>query len=135
VLHIVLTPPPCLSICVLLYVSVYACSIPECKLVEHFFYELAAKFPATKFLKSISSVCIPDYPDKNLPTVFVYRDSELQKQFIGPAELGGTNLTQDGQYVRECSSPLLNICISQYLPRLKHMNYKTCILIGTKRLL
>jgi len=78
-----------------------AYSIPACKLVEQFFYQLAAKFPATKFLKSVSSVCIPNYPDKNLPTVFVYRDGELQKQFIGPAELGGTNLTQDGQYVRD----------------------------------
>jgi len=78
-------------------VRVCAYSMPACKLVEHFFYELAAKFPATKFLKSVSSVCIPNYPDKNLPTVFVYRDGELKKQFIGPAELGGTNLTRDGQ--------------------------------------
>jgi len=73
------------------------CSIPSCKLIEQFFSELAAKFPATKFLKSVSSVCIPNYPDKNLPTVFVYRDGELRKQFIGDAELGGTKLTCDGQ--------------------------------------
>lgn len=75
---------------------VYKPSIPACKLMEQFFYELAAKFPAAKFLKSVSSVCIPNYPDKNLPTVFVYRDGELRKQFIGPAELGGSNLSQDG---------------------------------------
>jgi len=64
--------------------------------VEQFFNQLATKFPATKFLKSISSVCIPNYPDKNLPTIFVYRDGELRKQLIGAAELGGTKLTQDG---------------------------------------
>jgi len=66
-------------------------------LVEQYFHALAAKFPATKFLKSISSVCIPNYPDKNLPTLFVYCDGELRKQFIGPDELRGLKLTQDGQ--------------------------------------
>ena len=69
-----------------------------CKLVEQYFTELAQKFPATKFLKSISSVCIPNYPDKNLPTVFVYRDGDLRKQFVGPNELRGLNLTRDGSY-------------------------------------
>jgi len=70
--------------------------------MEQFFYELSAKFPAVKFLKSVSSVCIPNYPDKNLPTVFVYRDGELRKQFIGAAELGGSSLSRDGQYDGYC---------------------------------
>lgn len=74
---------------------VYKTSIPMCKLVEQYFYQLAAKFPASKFLKSISSVCIPNYPDKNLPTIFIYCDGDMKKQFVGPAELGGTNLTCD----------------------------------------
>lgn len=64
--------------------------------MEQFFYGLAAKFPAAKFLKSVSSVWITNYPDKNLPTVFVYCDGELRKQFIGPSELGGSSLSQDG---------------------------------------
>jgi len=80
--------------------------------LEHHFRELAAKFPATKFLKSVSSVCIPNYPDKNLPTVFVYRDGDVQKQYIGPTELGGTTLTQDGQCVRNTIYCLPNICMS-----------------------
>lgn len=87
------------------------CSVPECKLIEQLFYELAASFPATKFLKSISSVCIPNYPDKNLPTIFVYRDGELRKQFIGPAELGGTNLTRDGQYVHSSKNMVLGFIV------------------------
>jgi len=81
---------------------VCASSVPICKLMEQFFYELSAKFPAVKFLKSVSSVCIPNYPDKNLPTVFVYRDGELRKQFIGAAELGGSSLSRDGQYDGYC---------------------------------
>ena len=82
-----------------LVVITISCSIPLCKLLENYFCELARKFPATKFLKSISSVCIPNYPDKNLPTVFVYTNGEMKKQFIGPLQFGGMNLTKDGKYL------------------------------------
>jgi len=58
---------------------------------------LASKFPEVKFLKSVSSVCIPNYPDKNLPTIFIYNEGDMKKQFIGPIEFGGMNLTQDGR--------------------------------------
>lgn len=54
------------------------------------------KFPATKFIKSISTVCIPNYPDKNVPTIFVYYEGEMKKQFIGPIALRGMNLTYEG---------------------------------------
>lgn len=74
---------------------VYKQSIPLCKLIEQYFYDLARKFPAAKFLKSISSVCIPNYPDKNLPTVFVYQNGELKKQFVGPLVFRGMKLTKD----------------------------------------
>ena len=57
---------------------------------------LARKFPQTKFLKGVASVCIPNYPDKNLPTVFVYYEGDLKKQWVGPLAFGGMNLKQDG---------------------------------------
>ncbi|KPP58413.1 phosducin-like protein 3-like [Scleropages formosus] len=50
------------------------------------------KFPQTKFLKSISTTCIPNYPDRNLPTIFVYSEGEMKAQFIGPLVFGGMNL-------------------------------------------
>ncbi|CAK6968545.1 phosducin-like protein 3 [Scomber scombrus] len=53
---------------------------------------LARKFPQTKFLKSISTTCIPNYPDRNLPTIFVYFEGEMKAQFIGPLVFGGMNL-------------------------------------------
>jgi hypothetical protein len=58
---------------------------------------LARKFPATKFLKSISTLCIPNYPDKNVPTIFVYHNGDLKKQWIGPFAFGGMNLKIDGK--------------------------------------
>lgn len=59
------------------------------------------KFPATKFLKSISTTCIPNYPDKNLPTVFVYFEGDLKKQLVGPFEFRGMNLTCNGKFKKK----------------------------------
>lgn len=73
---------------------VYKDAIPLCKLINHHMTELARKFRATKFIKSVSSVCIPNYPDKNLPTIFVYYEGDMKKNFIGPLEFGGMNLTK-----------------------------------------
>lgn len=71
----------------------YKPGIPLCSLVNQYLNILANKFPMTKFIRSISSLCIPNFPDKNLPTIFVYFEGELKKQYAGPFELRGMNLT------------------------------------------
>lgn len=58
---------------------------------------LAIKFPTVKFLKSISTTCVPNYPDKNLPTIFIYYEGAMKKQFVGPLELRGPNLSLEGE--------------------------------------
>lgn len=58
---------------------------------------LARKFPATKFVKSISTTCIPNYPDSNLPTIFIYYEGDLKQQFAGP-RIFSLTMTQDGMY-------------------------------------
>ncbi|CAG7716858.1 unnamed protein product [Allacma fusca] len=73
----------------------YKQGIPMCALLNQFMAQMAAKFPTTKFVKSISTVCIPNYPDKNVPTIFIYFEGEMKKQYIGPVSLRGTNLTLD----------------------------------------
>ena len=35
---------------------------------------LAVKFPNVKFVKIVASRCIENYPDRNVPTIFVYRN-------------------------------------------------------------
>jgi len=60
----------------------YQHSLPLCKLLNDYFQRLAPKFPQTKFLKSIATLCIPNYPDRNLPTIFVYYEGNLVKQWI-----------------------------------------------------
>nr|CAH7728706.1 unnamed protein product [Callosobruchus chinensis] len=71
----------------------YKQGIPLCALVNEHLRILAAKYATVKFLKSISTVCIPNYPDTNLPTIFIYFEGELKQQITGPLELRGPNLT------------------------------------------
>ncbi|XP_051762545.1 phosducin-like protein 3 [Ctenopharyngodon idella] len=73
----------------------YKPGIPLCTLINQHLSQLASKFPQTKFLKSVSITCIPNYPDRNLPTVFVYYEGEMKAQFIGPLVFGGMNLKCD----------------------------------------
>ena len=74
-----------------------AVSIPLCALINQHLSLLARKFPAIKFLKSISTTCIPNYPDKNLPTIFIYHEEDMKGQMVGPFAFGGMNLTCDGK--------------------------------------
>lgn len=72
-------------------------SIPLCSLINQHLSTLARKFPQTKFIKSISTTCIANYPDHNLPTIFVYFEGEMKAQFIGPLVFGGMNLKVEGR--------------------------------------
>lgn len=71
----------------------YARGVPLCALLNQHFSQLAAKFPATKFLKSIATTCIPNYPERNVPSIFVYFEGQIKKQFIGEVDLRGPNVT------------------------------------------
>jgi len=52
--------------------------------------KLAARFKDVKFCQIGHEDCIPDYPDANLPTLFMYRDDNLLRQSIGVAAFGGS---------------------------------------------
>lgn len=73
----------------------YKQGIPLCALLNQHFSGLARKFPDVKFIKAISTTCIPNFPDRNLPTVFIYLEGDIKAQFIGPLVFGGMNLTRD----------------------------------------
>lgn len=71
----------------------YKQGIPHCALINRFLTELAQRYPETKFVKSIASTCIPNFPESNLPSIFIYFEGQLRKQIIGPTELRGEKLT------------------------------------------
>lgn len=73
----------------------YKQGIQLCALINQFINELAIKNPATKFLKSIASTCIPNFPEKNLPSIFIYYEGQIKKQIIGPIDLRGEKITME----------------------------------------
>ncbi|CAH2244877.1 viral IAP-associated factor homolog [Pararge aegeria] len=76
-------------------IHLYKQGIQQCALINQHMKQLAAKFPYTKFLKAIAQTCIPNFPERNLPSLFVYFEGDMKKQFVGPLELRGTALTCD----------------------------------------
>lgn len=61
-------------------------SIPESTIMSRHLNTLAAAYPSTKFVSIRGDMCIANYPDKNIPTLLIYRKGHLVKQIIG---LGG----------------------------------------------
>lgn len=74
-------------------------SIPMCLLVNQHLSLLASKFPETKFVKAIVNSCIQHYHDNCLPTIFVYKNGQIEGKFIGIIECGGMNLKLEGNDV------------------------------------
>ena len=73
----------------------YKQGVPLCALINQYLTTMAMKYPTVKFLRSISTTCIPNYPDHNLPTIFVYHEGEMKAQLAGPHNFRGMNMSAD----------------------------------------
>ncbi|KAF1838548.1 thioredoxin-like protein [Decorospora gaudefroyi] len=51
--------------------------------------ELAGRFGDVKFCQMRADLCIEGYPDRNTPTVLVYRDGDIKRQIVTLKELAG----------------------------------------------
>jgi hypothetical protein len=76
-------------------VLLYKSSSAGCGLMEGALQDLARRHPATRFLKIVSTSCIPNYPDQNLPTVLVYHGGGCKKHIIGLQAFGGPRTTPE----------------------------------------
>ena len=85
----------------LLFIALLFDSIAECGLLMQCIEELAARYPATKFVKIISTDCIPNYPDRNLPTLLVYNNGAVKGNYVGLRSFG-RRCTPEGIYVPGC---------------------------------
>ncbi|KAM9294930.1 LOW QUALITY PROTEIN: phosducin-like protein 2 [Morus bassanus] len=70
----------------------YRPSIPLCLLVNAHLSLLTRHFPEVRFLKAIVNSCILNSYDRYLPTILVYKTSEIKGRFIGVADCGGIDL-------------------------------------------
>lgn len=61
----------------------------ESRLLTELWREMARKFGDVKFCEIRADMCIEGYPEKNTPTILVYRDSDIKKQIVTLREFGG----------------------------------------------
>ena len=43
---------------------------------------IAQRYPRTKIVSIVGNKCIENYPDRHLPTLFLYRNGSLRRQFV-----------------------------------------------------
>ncbi|KAK1259988.1 hypothetical protein QJS04_geneDACA015487 [Acorus gramineus] len=95
-------------------VFLYKEGIPECGILSRCLEELATRYPATKFVKIISTDCIPNYPDRNLPTILVYNNSAVKATYVGLIHFGNRKCTPESVALALCQSdPVLNDGLSE----------------------
>ncbi|WPH00955.1 phosducin-like protein 2 [Acrodontium crateriforme] len=61
----------------------------ESQLMTELWRELAKKFGEIKFCQMQANLCIDGYPDRNTPTILVYKDSQIKRQIVTLKELNG----------------------------------------------
>ncbi|KNC96154.1 uncharacterized protein SPPG_08542 [Spizellomyces punctatus DAOM BR117] len=69
--------------------------IQACKLINGILERIAARYRSTKFLKIVADQCIPNYPDRNVPTLLIYGEGDLKRNLVGIEQLGGMGTTVD----------------------------------------
>ncbi|KAF5746941.1 hypothetical protein HS088_TW06G01117 [Tripterygium wilfordii] len=86
----------------------FLCRIPECELLMRCIEELATRYPGTKFVKIISTDCIPNYPDRNLPTLLVYNNGAVKANHVGLRSFGRRCTPEGVAFVLCQSDPVLD---------------------------
>ena len=70
----------------------------ESRLLTEMWRQLAKKFGEIKFCEMRADMCIEGYPERNTPTILVYRDGDIKKQVVTLGELGGEQTTIEGTF-------------------------------------
>ncbi|KAL9632129.1 MAG: hypothetical protein Q9164_005511 [Protoblastenia rupestris] len=61
----------------------------ESRLLTELWRNLARKFGDVKFCEIKADMCIEGYPERNTPTILVYKDGDITKQMVTLKDLGG----------------------------------------------
>jgi hypothetical protein len=75
---------------VLLHLSSKSHGNVESRLLSELFRQAAQKFPEVKFCEIVANMCIENYPERNCPTILVYKEGDLSKNLIRLGEMRGT---------------------------------------------
>ena len=72
----------------------------ESRVLQEKWRELARKYGDIKFCEMRGDLCIEGYPERNTPTILIYKDGEIRRQVITLQELKGLRTTtQDLEFL------------------------------------
>ncbi|RYH12678.1 hypothetical protein EON65_37610 [archaeon] len=77
-------------------IHLYEDGMVECNLLDEALAVLAEKFKYVKFLRIKYNQAIENWPERNLPTLFVYQSGSLATQLITLKQVGGTRMNAAG---------------------------------------
>ncbi|CAH6719284.1 phosducin-like protein 2 [[Candida] jaroonii] len=63
----------------------------QSRLLSSIFTQLAKKFADVKFVDIPARRCVENYPEANTPTILIYRNKNVVRQYITLTELGGND--------------------------------------------
>lgn len=66
--------------------------------------EAARKYGDVKFCEMRADLCIEGYPERNTPTILVYKDGEIKKQVITLREMNGVRTNMRGRRDLRCEA-------------------------------
>ncbi|KZV47962.1 hypothetical protein F511_32971 [Dorcoceras hygrometricum] len=67
------------------------------------------EIPGIKIRQIISTECIPNYPDHNLPTLLVYKNGAVKATHVGIRSFGRRSALETAALVLCRSDPVLNV--------------------------
>lgn len=69
----------------------------ESRIMIDYWRELSKRFGDVKFCQMRADLCIEGYPEKNTPTVLVYKDGDIKRQLVTLRELRGPQTKVEGE--------------------------------------
>lgn len=78
---------------VLVFLSSSTDNNVESRILGEIWREIAQKYGDVKFCQIRANMCIEGYPEKNCPTVLIYKDGDIRRQLVTLRELQGVRTT------------------------------------------
>ena len=69
------------------FVHLYEDYVKDCVVLNRVLAELAKRHAQVKFVKIRAKTAVPDWPDGNLPTAYLYKDGAMRKQLVGSRDI------------------------------------------------
>lgn len=69
----------------------------ESQLLNELWRQLASKYGEIKFCEMRADMCIAGYPERNTPTILIYKDGDIKRQIVTLRELNGEKTRAEGE--------------------------------------